>query len=381
MNKDASQLKQAKPHQQALDLVLMVHPRELDKATVRSLMAESLAACDGKELAALDEPLEALRKSHPDDLSIAIAIALRALAGDDAKRTESAFEGLIALVEKAPLEPLPSGTRANSRQRAEAVPLIPLWVVARACWKQPSRAMHTIGDRLADRAREAARRQNDNRWLLAMLREQGQLALDHNDRAAADATWLRMLNMVVAPEPAKSQRPRPNRPAPTPTRGAPVTKPAAAPAKTTTPASRSRTGLLKRRSFSALTFIAMACVVSPPCEGGVRGGGQGITSNFDRSGGHRSSAGGHLAEASRPGTAYQAMVPPGPPPLPPPSQGGEMDRSFAPGATGRTRPVVLATRVNGDTGLGCTVPALRPSSNLRAYQPPATKRRVARSRG
>ncbi len=113
MNKDASQSKQAKPHQQALDLVLMVHPRELDKATVRSLLAESLAACDGKQLAALDEPLEALRKSHPDDLSIAIATALRALAGNDAKRTESAVEGLIALVEKASLEPLPSGTRAE----------------------------------------------------------------------------------------------------------------------------------------------------------------------------------------------------------------------------------------------------------------------------
>ena len=53
---------------------------------MRSLLAESLAACDGKQLAALDEPLEALRKAHPDDLSVAIATALRALAGDDAKR-------------------------------------------------------------------------------------------------------------------------------------------------------------------------------------------------------------------------------------------------------------------------------------------------------
>ncbi len=81
MNKDASQSKQAKPRDQALDLVLMIHPRELDKATVRSLLAESLAACDGKQLAALDEPLEALRKSHPDDLSVAIATALRAWPG------------------------------------------------------------------------------------------------------------------------------------------------------------------------------------------------------------------------------------------------------------------------------------------------------------
>ena len=66
---------------QALDLVLMIHPRELDKATVRSLLAESLAACDGKQLVAIVEPLEALRKAHPDDLSIAIVTALGALAG------------------------------------------------------------------------------------------------------------------------------------------------------------------------------------------------------------------------------------------------------------------------------------------------------------
>ena len=43
--------------------------------------------------------------------------------------------------------------------------------------------MHTIGDRLADTADASGPAQNNNRWLLAMLREQGQLALDHNDRA------------------------------------------------------------------------------------------------------------------------------------------------------------------------------------------------------
>ena len=44
MNKDASRSKQAKPRDQALDLVLMIYPRELDKATVRSLLAESIGS-------------------------------------------------------------------------------------------------------------------------------------------------------------------------------------------------------------------------------------------------------------------------------------------------------------------------------------------------
>ena len=126
MNKDASPSKQAKPRDQALDLVLMIYPRELDKAAVRSLLAESLAACDARQLAALDEPLELLRKAHPDDLSVAIATALRALAGDDPKRIESALERLLQLLDKTPLEPLPSGTRPNARQRAHGRAVDPL---------------------------------------------------------------------------------------------------------------------------------------------------------------------------------------------------------------------------------------------------------------
>ena len=118
MNKDATPPKQAKPRDQALDLVLMIHPRELDKASLRSLLAESVAACDGEQLAAIDEPLELLRKAHPDDLSVAIATALRALAGNDAKRTDSALVRLLQVLDQAPLEPLPSGARPNARQRA-----------------------------------------------------------------------------------------------------------------------------------------------------------------------------------------------------------------------------------------------------------------------
>jgi hypothetical protein len=69
-------------------------------------------------------------------------------------------------------------------------------------------------------------------------------------------------------------------------------------------------------------FAASERSLSPPCEGGVRGGEQGITNTFDRSGGPRPSAGAP-AGSCRTRTAYQAMVPPGPPPLTPPSQGGE----------------------------------------------------------
>ena len=73
---------------------------------------------------------------------------------------------------------------------------------------------------------------------------------------------------------------------------------------------------------SQIGITASERSLSPPCEGGVRGGEQGITDTLDRSGGPCPSAGA-AAEPSRTRTAYQASVPPGPPPLTPPSQGGE----------------------------------------------------------
>ena len=106
---------------------------------MRSLLAESIAACDHEQLAALAGPLEALRQAHPDDLSVAIATALHALASADSSRALPALERLNALVEKSPLEPLPPGTRPNARQRTEAARQLPLWLVARACVQDSER--------------------------------------------------------------------------------------------------------------------------------------------------------------------------------------------------------------------------------------------------
>ncbi len=200
------------PHRdQALDLVTLIHPRELDLASVRSLLAESIAASDREQLAALAGPLEALRQAHPDDLSVATATALQLLASADSSRALTALERLNALVEKSPLEPLPPGTRPNARQRTEAARQLPLWLVARACVQDPRAPVQPITERLSARALEAAARQADPRWLLAMLREQGERAFARGDRALAEAAWNRMLSMVLAPEPSRTRRPGPNR--------------------------------------------------------------------------------------------------------------------------------------------------------------------------
>jgi tetratricopeptide (TPR) repeat protein len=192
---------------QVLDLMTVVHPREVDRAAVRSLFAESLAACDARELAQLGNSLEALQKAYPEDLSVAIGVALHALASNDEDRSRVALERVEKLLGNAPLDPLADGTRANARERAEAARQIPLWLIARACGANASPSLRTISNRLGARALEGARRQADRLWTLALMREQGQTAFDKNDRASASAVWSRMLDLVVAPPQAKGRRP------------------------------------------------------------------------------------------------------------------------------------------------------------------------------
>ena len=222
----------AKVADQVLDLMVIVHPHELDKAVVRSLLADAIAAPaatpaspeDKKANEQLAAALEAARTKHPDDLSVAIAESLLALASGDAKQRKPALDRLDRLVEKTPLDGLPAGVKANARQRAEAVRQVPLWLVARACWKRKDAvSLQKFADKLAVRAQDAAGRQTENQTLMAMLREQGQMALERGDREAAEAAWSRMLALVIEPPTRTIKKPsaKPRPPA------GPVPKPAA----------------------------------------------------------------------------------------------------------------------------------------------------------
>ncbi len=225
---------------QLIDLMTIVHPRNLDMASVRSLVADSFDAGNATEPAGLVPALESLRRAHPDDLSVATCAALEALASHDAGRIQATLEQLAQLVEKTPLDPLPAGARANARERAQAAAQIPLWLVARACRSHTSStAVQAYAARFAARALEAARRQDDRLWLLAMLREQGQLAFDRNDRGSAAAVWSHMLDLVVTPPESKPRRPPargPDARAPAPGRGStPASRAAPAKAKAAAP--------------------------------------------------------------------------------------------------------------------------------------------------
>lgn len=181
----------------AIDLALLVFPRNLDEASVTGLLAEMLKAASAKPelMAEADGAVAKLCEQYPTDYTVAIASVLVAFAQDKPDAIDRTVNRLTKLMNDVPLEPLSGKGRANARQRAEAANQIGLWLVARGCWKRDS--TRALGDRFAERAIAAARRQAENSWTLAMLREWGQVALDAGDRATAETRWGLMLDMVL----------------------------------------------------------------------------------------------------------------------------------------------------------------------------------------
>ena len=69
-----------------------------------------------------------------------------------------------------------------------AVYRLALWAVARACLNREP--LRPIGERLADTAVAAAASQGDTAWLLAILRERGEIALQRGEVAGVVAQWV-----------------------------------------------------------------------------------------------------------------------------------------------------------------------------------------------
>ena len=141
------------------------------------------------------------------------AAALAAFADGKPDAIREAVDRLVKLVEATPLEPLPPNGKANARQRAEALPQVPLWLVARECLAQGPRAVPARPARSWRRAPlAAAKRQQDPLYAAAILREWGQLDLDRGDKAKAEARWAEMLELALPkPNPAKAVAAAPRR--------------------------------------------------------------------------------------------------------------------------------------------------------------------------
>jgi tetratricopeptide (TPR) repeat protein len=197
----------------ALDLVLLVHPREVDHAAVTSLFAEAVRKASRRpELRSeIRSALAGLMDKYPKDLSVHVAAALSVASEEKPEALAEAAGRLVRLADETPLEDLSDGDRPNARQRAEAAKQLGLWLVARECWNRD--ATRKAGDALAARALEAARRQADPLWALAMLRELGQAALDRGDRQTAERSWTQMLELALANPTAAKAKPAAGKPA------------------------------------------------------------------------------------------------------------------------------------------------------------------------
>lgn len=207
----------------AIDLMLSVDARNLEKMALTSVFAtsaQSLAKNPAARAAAQTKAKE-LVATAPKDVSAHVAAAIVAFTDDNPTTARDAVAALAKLVGGTPLEPLPKTGKANSRQRAEALLQVSLWLIARECLKKDD--LRAAGAPLAERALEAAKRQNDPKYAMALLREWGQIELDRKDQKGAEAKWTELLELNL-PKPAirSAQAPAstPVSPVPVPASGA-----------------------------------------------------------------------------------------------------------------------------------------------------------------
>ncbi|QEL19722.1 DUF1583 domain-containing protein [Limnoglobus roseus] len=224
--------KTTEANKSALDLMVTVDARNLEKTALASVFAtaaQSLAKNPEARKAAV-EKAAATQAEHPKDLTVAIAATIVALTDDKPDAAKAALEKLTKLVDETPLEPLPKGAKANSRQRTEAMRQVNLWLAARECLKKDD--LRAVGEKLAARAVEAAVRQAETKYAVAVLREWGQIEHDRKDVAKAEAKWGEMLDLLLPkPPPTKTAV----APGPKPVPAAPATP---APPAATAPQSR-----------------------------------------------------------------------------------------------------------------------------------------------
>ena len=165
----------------AIDL-LLTPPADGAKIGLRNSVVLSAveAAAKGKETDSLRSTLANLLQQRQDDVSVAVAAFVFADAAADTELQDAAMQSL-------------TGDSLKTERPAG----VALWFVAKSLLQ--SNETYQLGMTLADRAEAVARLSDSTNWLLAILKERGELAIRAGDIAAAEQAWSRMLD-VVAPE-------------------------------------------------------------------------------------------------------------------------------------------------------------------------------------
>ncbi|MEE8450364.1 MAG: DUF1583 domain-containing protein, partial [Thermoguttaceae bacterium] len=201
----------------AMALMTLAEPTKSNETVLSSPIAEALAKA-AKTPEVLQETKAAIRQlaeNRPEDFSVQVVATLHAIHLETGEARLQAVQRLVELADRNPLEPLTPGKKLWSKERRAAAEQLGLWLVARLCLTDD--ALRPLGEKLAARAADAARRQSKPELALAMSREMGQWALDRGDLAAADLAWRQLLEAwlgraIGSREPAVSATPPKDRP-------------------------------------------------------------------------------------------------------------------------------------------------------------------------
>lgn len=187
-----------------VDLMLSVQAPTMDKARIESLFQTAIdtVSRDKKNSLVLKQLELKLKRAATarNDVSVRIAKVLSAFArpGETAEDRQQAalqdvqnYLGEVALPELDPKKPDRSLSETTRNEFG-------LWLVARLALQSESEIIRSSGELIANRAISAARLHNDKSWLMAMLRERGNLALKAGEKDIAELYWSEMLDVILA---------------------------------------------------------------------------------------------------------------------------------------------------------------------------------------
>jgi predicted Zn-dependent protease len=151
----------------------------------------------------LKERLQELFVQHPDDFSVNVVCAYIDLLqrSDSAK---ASTQRVLDFLNAHPLEEIPEGRRANSRQRKEAADRIVVWLLAKEM--MGTSQWDSQGEVLAKHALQAAKRQSGYSETETITNEWASLAIKANNKTRAENLWQELLKSTAIRPVSKSSK-------------------------------------------------------------------------------------------------------------------------------------------------------------------------------
>lgn len=192
------------PARPVVEFLLHVERSGAGEASLVSPVARALAAtAERPELRQQARArLSALAAARPEELSIAMAVALLELASGTASEQAQAVDQVVALLEKRPLASFEAGRPMSDQERAEAAEQFPVSLVALACLAHPPLAAQS--EKLSARALAASTGLPDPAMTSVMLAQLGPATFAHQDPQAVRKELLQVLQSYLNPFTAKT---------------------------------------------------------------------------------------------------------------------------------------------------------------------------------